>query len=84
VTFETALSEYETRLDGAALHEFREELHALGFASQPVTEPRVDDLEFYFQSYEIPIDRENEGVPLADAKSATHVDRPLVFYPHIP
>jgi len=45
-----------------------------------VTEPAVDRLEFYLQSYEVPVDRENEGVLLADAKSAAHVDRAVVFY----
>ena len=80
VTFETALGKYEELLDDTVLNEFREELGTLGLATQTVTEARIDDLEFYLQSYEIPIDRENKGVLLADAKSATHVDRPLVFY----
>lgn len=80
LTFETALEEYEALLDDPELRAFHKELETLGLASQTVTEARVDDLAFYFQSYEIPIDRENEGVLLADAKSATHVDRPLVFY----
>jgi len=35
---------------------------------------------FYLQSYEVPVDRENEGVLLTDAKSAAYVDRPVVFY----
>ncbi|MCY4731918.1 PD-(D/E)XK nuclease family protein [Natronomonas gomsonensis] len=80
LTFETALEEYEALLDDTELRAFHEELETLGLASQTVTEARVDDLAFYLQSYEVPIDRENEGVLLADAKSATHVDRPLVFY----
>jgi hypothetical protein len=80
LTFGTALEEYETLLGETKLRAFREELGTLGLASQTVTEARVDNLEFYLQSYEVPIDRENEGVLLADAKSATHVDRPLVFY----
>lgn len=80
VTFETALCEYEALLDNAALSEFRRELEMLGLATRTVTEAQIDDLEFYLQSYEVPIDRDNEGVLLADAKSATHVDRPLVFY----
>lgn len=80
VTFATALGEYEALLEDTELRQFREELETLGLAPQTVTEARVDDLEFYLQSYEVPIDRENEGVLLADAKSATHVDRPLVFY----
>jgi hypothetical protein len=79
-SFGTALSEYESMLGGDGFDSFHEELDTLGLATQSVTESRVDSLEFYLQSYEVPIDRENEGVLLADAKSATHVDRPLVFY----
>jgi hypothetical protein len=80
LTFETALREYEAILDGGDFETFYEELSTLAIANQNITENRVDNLEFYLQSYEVPIDRENEGVLLADAKSATHVDRPLVFY----
>jgi hypothetical protein len=79
-SFGTALSEYESMLGSEGLETFHEELDTLGLASQTITESRVDSLEFYLQSYEVPVDRENEGVLLADAKSATHVDRPLVFY----
>lgn len=79
-SFETALEEYESILGSDGLDAFHEELETLGLASRTITESRVDNLEFYLQSYEVPLDRENEGVLLADAKSATHVDRPLVFY----
>lgn len=79
-SFETALSKYESMLGTDGFDAFHDELETLGLASQAITESRVDNLEFYLQSYEVPIDRENEGVLLADAKSATHVDRPLVFY----
>ncbi len=78
-TFAEALDTYEGKT-GTTLQSFREELDELGLADQQVTPDRVDDLAFYLQSYEVPIDRENEGVLLADAKSAAHVDRPLVFY----
>ena len=78
-TFATALTEFGTLLD-AEFPAFHEELETLALASKPVTESRLDDLAFYLQSYEVPLDREHEGVLLADAKSATHVDRPLVFY----
>ncbi len=79
-TFEMALSKYESILGSAQFDAFHEELTALGIASETVTEDAVNNLEFYLQSYEVPTDHENEGVLLADAKSATHVDRPLVFY----
>jgi hypothetical protein len=78
-TFGEALGLYEAQLE-ASLETFRTELETLGLVDRPVTESRVDGLEFYLQSYEVPVGRENEGVLLADAKSATHVGRPLVFY----
>ena len=78
-TFEEAIGEYEAVTD-ASIDAFREELATLGLLDDAVTEPAVDRLEFYLQSYEVPVDRENEGVLLADAKSAAHVDRAVVFY----
>ena len=78
-TFADALAEYESRT-GDSLTSFREELVRLGIADTPVAAETVDELAYYFQSYEIPVDRENEGVLLADAKSAGYVDRPVVFH----
>ena len=70
---------YESRSD-STLEAFREELDSLGIADDRATKPTVDRLSFYLDSYDVPVDRENEGVLLADAQSAGHVDRPLVFY----
>ena len=78
-TFATALTMYERRA-GISLDTFHAELDALGIAERAVTGRAIDRLEFYLESYEVPIDREYEGVLLADAKSAAYVDRPVVFY----
>lgn len=78
-TFGDVLTAVEKRLD-TDLTAFERELDALGLTDTAVTADRVDDLAFYLQTYEVPVDRENEGVLLADAKAAGHVDRPLVFY----
>ncbi|RDZ49515.1 hypothetical protein C5C07_20320 [Haloferax sp. Atlit-4N] len=78
-TFEEAIDAYEAVTD-TTIDAFREELATLGLLNDHVTESAVDRLEFYLQSYEVPVDRENEGVLLADAKSAAHVDRTVVFY----
>lgn len=78
-TFASALGAYETATD-SHLDAFHDELAALGIENEYVTETVIDRLEFYLQSYEVPVDRENEGVLLADAKSAAQVDRPVVFY----
>ncbi|EMA69974.1 hypothetical protein C468_00525 [Halorubrum kocurii JCM 14978] len=78
-TFSDALSAFEHRT-GDTLDSFREELHTLGIADEFVTEARLDDVSFYLQTYEVPVDRDNEGVLLADAKSASYVGREVVFY----
>ena len=78
-TFEEAIDAYEAVTD-TTIDAFRDGLETLGLLDDAVTEPAVDRLEFYLQSYEVPVDRENEGVLLADVKSAAHVDRAVVFY----
>jgi hypothetical protein len=78
-TFESAIAAFEAAADGD-LEAFRDELEELGLLDEPVTEAAVDDLEFYLDSYEVPVDRDNEGVLLADATTAATVDRPAVFY----
>jgi len=78
-TFEEAIDEYEEHID-TTIDSFRAELATIGLLDDTITEPTIDRLEFYLQSYEVPVDRENEGVLLADAKSAAHVDRTVVFY----
>jgi len=78
-TFGEALTLFENRAR-CDLETFREELTTLGIVDEPITERSVDELEFYLQSYEVPVDRENEGVLLADAKSASYVGRDVVFF----
>lgn len=78
-TFNQLIETFERRT-GCSMGGFRDELAALCIGDESVTEEAVDRLEFYLQTYEVPIDRENEGVLLADAKSAAFVDRPVVFF----
>ncbi|HKJ59550.1 MAG TPA: PD-(D/E)XK nuclease family protein, partial [Halobacteriales archaeon] len=78
-TFDDALAAFESEA-GVRLDAFRDELDRLGLLDEAVTEATVNQLEFYVQSYEVPVDRDNEGVLLADAKAAATVDRPAVFY----
>ncbi len=79
LTFTETLEAYENRA-GQTLEVFREELRILGLLEEPITTDRIEQLAFYLETYEVPIDRENEGVLLADAKSASFVDRPVLFY----
>ncbi|MFC5133586.1 MULTISPECIES: PD-(D/E)XK nuclease family protein [Haloferacaceae] len=78
-TFSEALGTY-ARKAGVELARFDEELRTLGIADEPVTSGGVDRLSYYVQTYEVPVDRDNEGVLLADAKSSAYVDRPVVFH----
>ena len=79
LTIGEALTAYENRAE-CTLETFREELDHLGLLTEPITEETIDRLTFYLETYDVPIDRENDGVLLADAKSASFVDRPVVFY----
>jgi hypothetical protein len=78
-TFAAAVSAYED-VAGSHLDAFREELIKLGIEDDSITELAIDRLAFYLDAYDVPLDRENEGVLLADAKAAAYVGRPLVFY----
>jgi len=78
-TLVDVLAECEDRAD-CSLSAFRTELERLGLADAPATEPNVDRLALYLSTYDVPVDRKNEGVLLADAKSAAYVDRPTVFF----
>ncbi len=78
-TFEGALADYESAI-GRSLTAFREELSTLGLLGRPIDRGRVEDLAYYLRTYDVPVDRENEGVLLADAKSSGYVDRPVVFH----
>ncbi|MFB6283672.1 MAG: PD-(D/E)XK nuclease family protein [Halobacteria archaeon] len=79
LTFGEAVTEYEG-LAETSMERFRTELDNLKLHDLNVTESRVNDLEFYLDKYNVPVDRENEGVLLADAKSSGFVDRPVVFH----
>ncbi len=78
-TFESALAIYEEQA-GRELEAFREELEQLGLLDTTLSAGRVQDVAYYLQTYEVPVDREDEGVLLADAKTAGYVDRPLDFF----
>ncbi|RQG94810.1 PD-(D/E)XK nuclease family protein [Natrarchaeobius chitinivorans] len=79
LTFAEALNAYEDRT-GRTLEAFRDELENLDVLEESMTPKAIDQLTFYLETYDVPIDRDNEGVLLADAKSASFVDRPVVFY----
>ncbi|GAB3034118.1 PD-(D/E)XK nuclease family protein [Natronobiforma cellulositropha] len=72
-----ALATYEGWIE-RDLERLREELEELDVLDETLTESVADRLQFYFQTYDVPLERENEGVLLADATSTGFVDRPVV------
>jgi len=78
-TFGETVSTFED-WSGQTLDAFHEELRELGLHDERVTNGSVDDLEFYLQSFDVPVERDDSGVLLADATAAAYVDRPVVFY----
>ncbi|MEY7849019.1 PD-(D/E)XK nuclease family protein [Natrarchaeobius sp. A-rgal3] len=79
VTFAEAVNAYEDRTE-RTLEAFRDELEKLNLLEESISSKAIDQLAFYLETYDVPIDRDNEGALLADAKSASFVDRPVVFY----
>lgn len=77
-TVEDAVAAFEEKID-VRLAQLREELERLGVLEAPLTESVLDRVIFYLETYEIPIERDDRGVLLADPTSAAYVDRPLVF-----
>ena len=59
---------------------FTEELDRIGLLDAPADQRTIDDLTFYVHSFDIPFDRDDEGVTLASATGASYVDRPLVLF----
>ncbi|WP_436930242.1 PD-(D/E)XK nuclease family protein [Halosimplex halobium] len=78
-TFADALDAFED-LVGTRRDQLRTELRSLGRLDASVTEPAVNELVYYLQSFEVPVDRESEGVLLVDAGATATVDREIVFY----
>jgi len=79
LTLGDALDVLEDRTQ-RTLDAFRDELERLDVLEEPIAEDVIDRLTFYLETYDVPIERDNDGVLLADAKSASFVDRPVVFY----
>jgi len=78
MTFDEALRTFEAWI-GHSLDDFRAELEQLGVSQAPI-EAALDDVSFYLESFDVPVDRDDSGILLADATAAAYVDRPVVFY----
>lgn len=65
---------------GDSLRGLRTEFDLLGVADAPLTKGRVADFGFYLDSFDVPVERDDRGVILADAGSETVIDRPVVFH----
>lgn len=78
-TLRDTIRAYES-LAETNLPTLRSECDRLGVLDATVTAGVLDQLTYYFQSFDVPVDREREGVLLTDAASTAYIDRPVVFY----
>ena len=78
-TLADALDAYESWV-GVRIDRLREELDTLGVLAAPITEALVERVLYYVRSFEVPIERDREGVLLTDGASTAYIDRPVVFY----
>lgn len=65
---------------GEDLTDLHVELGRLGLLAEPITPERVNDLDYYLRSFEVPTDDRQTGVLLADPSANPSVDRPVVFF----
>lgn len=75
-----AFTDIATPASGSELSTLRDELEELDLLTADITAACVDQLTYYIQSFEVPVERERDGVLLTDAGSTAYVDRPVVFY----
>lgn len=78
-TFDELVSTVE-EWSGESLETCRAELELLGLRDRAVTPELVDDFAYYLQSFDVPVEREDRGVVLVDASSASSVDRSVVYH----
>ena len=78
-TFGQAIEIFENWAE-SDLSPLERELGRLGTRELEATASRIDELEFYLDTFEVPIQRDDAGVLLASARSSVYVDRPVVFY----
>ncbi|WP_254824328.1 PD-(D/E)XK nuclease family protein [Haloglomus halophilum] len=78
-TLRDAIRAYEA-LAGVTLGTLRDECDRLDVLDTAVTSDLLDRLTYYVQSFDVPVDRERDGVLLTDAASTAYIDRPVVFY----
>jgi len=58
----------------------RDVFEELQLWDEPITEPNLNNLEYYLDSFSVERDRTASGLILADPSSVAFVDRPVVFY----
>ncbi|UIO99778.1 PD-(D/E)XK nuclease family protein [Halobaculum sp. CBA1158] len=78
-TLREAIAVYEEASAGS-LDPLRRECDALGLLDGTFTRRRLDQLRYYVGSFDVPVDRDDDGVLLADGAVASYIDRPVVFY----
>ncbi|MFB6202916.1 MAG: PD-(D/E)XK nuclease family protein [Candidatus Nanohaloarchaea archaeon] len=78
LTFSEVLDRYE-EIKGRE-HGFREVLEDVGLEDEKVSRENLSRLEYYLDSFDLPVDTVDQGVLLVSPDSAAYVDRPVVFH----
>lgn len=78
-TFADALGTFED-LSGEDLARLRDVLDDLGIADALLGSGRVDDLAFYLEAFDVPLERDRRGMLLASPATGGWVDRATVLH----
>jgi hypothetical protein len=78
-TFQQIIKVYEETI-GRKQETLKEILDELDIFTSPITHGTLNSLEYYLDSFEIPMKRAGRGVMLASPKSSTYIDRPIIFF----
>lgn len=78
-TFAEVIEEYEEWVE-RDLEEVRLYFEELNLLNERVSEADLNKLEFYLQSFDIPLQSSLQGVLFVSPKAVAYVDRPVIFY----
>lgn len=77
--FKEVIRKYE-EFTGRGLDSVKEILEELDIENEMVSEGRINQIEYYLDSFAPAEDIEEDGVLFADPKKVSRVDRPVVFF----
>lgn len=77
---EASIDEVLERIEDMIETDIRQDFEELGILNTEVSENMINRLEYYLDTYNVEKNSSGEGVLMANAGSATYVDKPVVFY----